>query len=151
MKWPVGPDNLLLVSVGTGAADPDVKKSSFTAGHAINALLSLMNDCASLQETILQWMSSSPSAREIDRELGDLSNDLLAGIPLLTYLRYNVDLRKKSVQKLDSSLTDSKMIESLSDMDAPENMKVLHKLGVLEAELDVNSRDFEAKFDLTPG
>ncbi len=151
MKWPVGPDNLLLVSVGTGAADPDVKKSSFTAEHAINALLSLMNDCASLQETILQWMSSSPTAREIDRELGDLGNDLLAGMPLLTYLRYNVDLHKKSVQKLNSSLTDSKMIESLSDMDAPKNMEVLHKLGVLAAELDVNSRDFEAKFDLPPG
>lgn len=150
MKWPVGQDNLLLVSVGTGAADPDVKKSNITAGHAINALLSLMNDCATLQETILQWISSSPAARQIDRELGDLGNDLLAGIPLLTYLRYNVDLRKKNVQKLDSSLTDSKMIESLSNMDAPENMEVLHKLGVLAAELDVNSSDFEPKFDLPP-
>jgi hypothetical protein len=148
MGWPAGADNILLVSVGTGAADPEVKKSAFTAGHAINALLSLMNDCASLQETILQWMSSSPTAQEIDRELGDLGNDLLAGTPLLSYLRYNVDLRKESVQKLDPSLTDSKMIESLSDMDSPENMEVLHKLGVLAAENDVNDSDFEAKFDL---
>ena len=148
MKWPVGPDNLLLVSVGTGAADPEVKKSGFTAGHAINALLSLMNDCASLQETILQWMSSSPTAREIDGDLGDLGKDLLAGIPLLTYLRYNVDLRKESIQQLDPGLTDAKLIESLSDMDAPENMEVLYRLGVLAADLNVNDTDFEAKFDL---
>jgi len=47
MSWPSGAENILLVSVGTGAADPEVKKSFFTAGHAINALLSLMNDCAS--------------------------------------------------------------------------------------------------------
>jgi len=40
------------------------------------------------------------------------------------------------------------MIESLSDMDSPENMEVLHKLGVLAAENDVNDSDFEAKFDL---
>jgi len=95
-------------------------------------------------------MSSGPTAQEIDRELGDLSNDLLAGIPLLTYLRYNVDLRKESVQELDPSLTDSKMIESLSDMDSPENMEVLHKLGALAAKLNVNSSDFKAKFDLPP-
>jgi uncharacterized protein len=149
IKWPVGADNLLLVSVGTGAADPDVKKSSFTAGHAINALLSLMNDCASLQETILQWLSSSPTACEIDREVGNLGKDLLAGKPLLTYLRYNVDLREESVKKLDQNLIDSEMIESLSAMDAPENMKILHSLGVLAADLKIKGSDFAAKFDLT--
>ena len=148
LGWPAGVDKILLVSVGTGAADPEVKKSGFTAGHAINALLSLMNDCASFQETILQWMSSSSTARIIDGELGDLGNDLLAGPPLLTYLRYDVDLRKESAQELDPSLNDSKMIDSLSDMDAPENMAALHRLGVLAAGANVNDQDFEAKFDL---
>ena len=75
-----GADKLLLVSVGSGAADPEVKTAYITAQQAIRALLSLMNDCASLQETILQWMSSSPTAREIDRELGDLRHDLVAGL-----------------------------------------------------------------------
>ena len=146
--WPAGADKLLLVSVGTGAADPEVKKANITAQHAIEALLSLMNDCASLQETLLQWMSSSPTAREIDRELGDLRHDLVAGAPLLSYMRYNVDLRKASVQRLDPSLTDSKGIESLSEMDAPENMAVLHRLGTLAAERDVKGGDFASVFDL---
>jgi hypothetical protein len=90
------------------------------------------------------------AARKIDRDLGDLSTDLLAGIPLLTYLRYDVDLHKESVRELNSSVTESKMIESLSEMDAPENMEVLPKLGVPAAELHVDSSDFEAKFDLAP-
>ena len=110
-----------------------------------------MNDCASLQETMLQWMSSSPTAREIDGDLGDLDNDLLAGAHLLTYLRYDVDLRKESVQKLEPELTDDKLIQSLSEMDAPENMKVLHRLGVQAAKINVNERDFDANFDLPPG
>jgi hypothetical protein len=146
--WPAGAEKLLLVSVGTGAADPDVKGSSITAKHAVSALLSLMNDCASLQETLLQWMSSSPTAREFDRELGDLSQDLIAGAPLLSYLSYNVDLQKKSVQQLDSGLTDRDLIESLNAMDAPENMDVLHRLGPLEAARDVKDADFPAVFDL---
>jgi hypothetical protein len=31
-----------------------------------------MDDCAALVETLMQWMSASPTAREIDREIGDL-------------------------------------------------------------------------------
>lgn len=148
MGWPVGPDNLLLVSVGTGSADPQVKKSIITAKQAVSALLSLMEDCAVFQETLLQWISSSPTAREIDRELGDLRHDLLAGAPLISYQRYNVALRPAAVQQLDPSLTDSKLIESLSAMDAPENMDVLHRLGLLAAERDIKGSDFAAKFDL---
>lgn len=146
--WPTGADKLLLVSVGTGAVDPEVKKATITARHAIGALLSLMDDCASLQETLLQWLSSSPTAREIDRELGDLRHDLVAGAPLLSYLRYNVDLRKACLQRLDPSLTDSRAIDSLSEMDAPENMAVLHRLGALAAERDIKAGDFASVFDL---
>lgn len=146
--WPTGADKILLVSIGTGAADPDVKKADITAEHAIKALLSLMDDCASLQETLLQWLSSSPTAREIDRELGDLRHDLVAGAPLLSYLRYNVDLRSESLALLDPALTDPKLIESLSAMDAPENMTVLHRLGQLAAERDIRDSDFATNFDL---
>ena len=146
--WPTGAEKLLLVSIGTGAADPDVKKEGIVAKQAISALLSLMEDCATLQETLLQWMSSSPTAREIDRELADLRHDLVAGAPLLSYLRYNVDLRKKSVQQLDPNLTDNKLIKSLSEMDAPQNMAMLYQLGKLAAERDVNAGDFASVFDL---
>jgi hypothetical protein len=146
--WPAGADKLLLVSVGTGAADPVVKRAFFAAEHAVGALLSLMQDCASLQQTLLQWMSSSPTAREMDRELGDLRHDLVAGAPLLSYLRYDVDLRPACVQRLDPDLTDPERIKSLSEMDAPENMDALHRLGMLAAERDVNGADFASVFDL---
>lgn len=145
--WPTGADKLLLVSLGTGAADPEVKKANITATHAIRALLSLMGDCASLQETLLQWLSSSPTARQIDRELGDLRHDLVAGAPLLSYLRYNVDLRRASVLQLRPE-SDVEVIESLSAMDAPANMEVLYDLGVLAAGRDVKSDDFASVFDL---
>jgi predicted acylesterase/phospholipase RssA len=148
LGWPTGAQKLMLVSVGTGAVNPEVKKEGLAAKQAIGALLSLMDDSASFQETMLQWMSSSSTAREIDRELGDLHNDLVAGEPLLTYLRYDVDLREKSVKQLEPSFTDTEKIASLSAMDAPENMEVLHRLGTLAAEQDVKNRDFTPVFDL---
>ena len=148
VKWDVGVDKILLISVGTGAVDPEVKKANVTAKHAVNALLSLMDDCAALQETLLQWMSSSSNAREIDREIGCLENDLISKAPLLSYLRYNVDLREEAVKQLDPTLTDSETIKSLSEMDAPENMKILYKLGTLAASADVQPKDFPPQFDL---
>jgi predicted acylesterase/phospholipase RssA len=146
--WPVGADALLLVSVGTGSANAGVKIASVAAAHGIKSLLSLMEDSAVLQETLLQWMSSSATARPIDREIGDLKNDLVARVPLLSYLRYNVDLGKESVQQLDPALKDDERIASLVEMDAPDNMDVLHRLGCLAAERDVRARDFPAGFDL---
>jgi hypothetical protein len=148
LGWQPGADKILLVSVGTGAANPAVKRANIAAQQAISALLSLMDDCATLQETMLQWLSSSPTARQIDAELGDLGHDLVSGAQLLTYLRYNVNLHAENVQRLDPSLTDTDLIESLSAMDAPENMAVLHKLGVLAGDQDVNGDDFASVFDL---
>jgi len=146
--WPTGADKLLLVSVGTGAADRRVKRANLTAEHAIKAVVALMDDCADLQETLLQWMSSSRTARPIDREMGDLQHDLVARAPLLSYMRYNVDLSVDSVLALNPKLKSEKKIETLTEMDAPENMVTLHRLGALAGERDVLAGDFAGTFDL---
>jgi predicted acylesterase/phospholipase RssA len=146
--WPTGPDRLLVVSVGTGVADPQVAHASLAAKQALNALLSLMEDSAAMQETLMQWLSVSPTARVLDRQIGDLKNDTLGGAKLLSYLRYNVDLDAASVQKLDPSLQNSKVITGLSAMDAPENMALLHRLGELAGARDIDPAHFPKVFDL---
>ena len=142
INWPTGADKLLVVSIGTGAADPTVTHASLAAKQAVDALLSLMNDTATLQETLLQWLSDGPTARRINREVGDLEGDVLNGTAALTYRRYNVDLRASSVQELEPALQDPKVIESLSAMDSPANMTVLHRLGMLAAQRDIKRRAF---------
>jgi hypothetical protein len=147
VAWPTGADKLLVVSVGTGAPDPDVTHARVAAKQAVSALLSLMNDSATLQETVMQWLSSSPTARPFDREVGDLQKDLVGGMPVLSYLRYNVDLRCEAVKLLDPALKDE-TITSLSAMDAPANMEMLHHLGDLAASRDIHSDHFPPVFDL---
>jgi uncharacterized protein len=148
INWPTGDDKLLVVSIGTGAADPTVTHASLAAKQAVDALLSLMNDSATLQEMLLQWLSDGPTARRVNREVGDLQGDVLHGVAALTYRRYNVDLRATSLQELEPALTDPKLIESLSAMDSPANMTVLHRLGTLAAQRDIKAEHFPARFDL---
>ena len=147
INWKTGPDQMLLVSVGTGAADPRQTPSHIAAKGAIRALFGLMDDCAALVETMMQWVSSSPTARTIDREIGDLSGNLLGGTPLLSYLRYNVTLSEEEVRTLQPGLP-AKQIASLSRMDVPGNLDALLALGVAAAAKKVKPEDFPTAFNL---
>ncbi len=148
IQWETGADKLLLVSAGTGAPDPAVRRSEVAVAHAFRSLLSLMDDCASFQETLLQWVSDSPTARKIDSELQLLDGDLLGGKPLVSYVRYNTNLDSASITSLLGGKAKEIAVENLSAMDAPENMDALHEIGLAVGRRDVRSDHFPKAFDL---
>ncbi|MGH7795393.1 MAG: patatin-like phospholipase family protein [Candidatus Binatia bacterium] len=145
--WPTGADKLLVVSVGTGSRDPAMTPAKLAVEHAVKSLFSLMDDCASLVETLLQWMSTSQTARVIDREAGDLRHDLIAPAPLISYLRYNVALTQASLTDLGLKFDDEE-VEGLSAMDDPDNMTALQGIGARAAKRQVRAEDFPSNFDL---
>ncbi len=63
-------------------------------------------------------------------------------------MRYNVDLRVDEVKELDPTLK-KEIIESLSALDAPQNMETLHRLGELGAGRDIQPEHFPEAFDLS--
>ena len=145
--WPTGSDKLLVVSVGTGSRDLKVAPAKLAVDNALKSLLSVMDDCATLMETLLQWLSSSPTARMINREVDDLRHDLIAPVPLISYLRYNVALSKDSLSQIGMEFDDEK-IEGLSAMDDPGNMRTLQEIGAKAAKQQVRAEDFPSNFDL---
>jgi predicted acylesterase/phospholipase RssA len=147
VNWPTGDDKLFVVSVGTGAANPEHAPSKIAAEGAVKALLSLMDDCATLVETMMQWMSSGTKINRIDRELGDLGGDLVAAAPLFSYVRYNVSFEPNAVKRLIPELTGKK-IDSLSAMDETDNLQTWKQLGELAAAEKVEETDFPRNFDL---
>jgi hypothetical protein len=147
INWKVSPDDLLLVSVGTGMSDPSQAPSRIAAQGAVRALFSLMDDCASLVETCMQWMSDSPTARVMDRELGDCTDDVLGGAPLLSYLRYNTFLTPEQVARLTPELLPEQ-IATLGAMDDPNNMDALLRIGEAVGREHVSPAHFASKFAL---
>lgn len=140
LSWPLQADSLCLLSVGTGrwgAKTPGRLRrffESIAGAHATRSLLSMMNDASQLNETILQWMSNSPTARQIDRIVGDLVNDNLTTSdgsgPLLTYLRYDVVLEKQWLDHYIPELNISdREIEHLRKMDHSHNLDLMIELG----------------------
>jgi hypothetical protein len=145
-EWRTGPDKLLLVSVGTGLANRTRARARglrATAGaRAVDALLSIMDDCNAEVETMMQWLSTSPTARRINRQLGTLGGDLLAGAPMLEYLRYNVEFERRWMTEHLSLDRSQAQLDTLAQMDQPGNMDALAELGRLAAATQVMDDHF---------
>lgn len=150
-NWEMGADQLLVVSLGTGRQSADVGVSEGLAAvslaHAMRALASIMDDCGDMVETVMQWLSHSPTARDIDREIGKVE-PALGAAARLSYLRYNVSFEADWFRDhlgLDWKDAD---VTGLAAMDKPENMDKLHAVGVAAGARLVDERHFPAAFDL---
>ncbi len=151
-NWPVGVDNLLLVSVGTG-----YDRDKLTAQDVLNmpavqlagqSLLGLMSECDWLGQTLLQWMSDSPTAAHINSEIGDLSDDHLGGQKFLSYLRYNVRFDSHWIKQHIGVELDEKSVKGLAAMDQPKNVVQLANLGATAAAVQMKDSHFPTAFDL---
>jgi hypothetical protein len=149
--WATGEDRLLVVSLGTGKADAEVGHANLIEGtaavHAVLSLKALMEDCADQVETIMQWLSRSPTAREIDREIGKVDAPL-GGTPLCSYLRYNALLTSDWVENNLGEKIGAKALKALEAMDDPRNIGELDRIGRLVGGKLVKADHFPKTFDL---
>jgi predicted acylesterase/phospholipase RssA len=152
LKWAAGADQLLLVSVGTGAQEIRLSVNEImnmsSAKVSLQALTSLMNDCDAMNQTILQWMSGSPTAWKIDREIGDLQGDILGGRELFSYLRYNVVLDREWLQTNLGVDLKAREVKGLQEMDKPKNMSKLALLGATASHVQIQPDHFPTVFDV---
>ena len=148
LEWPKGEGNLLIVSVGTGAAptsgrtvdDPEQNLAA-TAKQTLDAL---MNQAAFDQDVNCRIVGRCVAGPHIDREVGDLIPRDAAGseIPLTTdlgraflYARYDALLTKDGLTSLECGDIDPAHVSML---DSVEYMKELDRVGcAVGARVDV--------------
>ena len=106
----------------------------------------LMQDASENNELMLQYLSDSPTARQIDLEVGDLSGDLIGGAEHLSYIRYNGTLEQEELEKAGIAATESEL-KSLRDMSAGANAQRLYEIGQAFAMEQVVSSHFPSAFD----
>ncbi len=152
LEWATGADQILLVSLGTGIQPSTLRQDDLMEMKPVElgvvGLASLMDDASALNELLLQWMSSSETARDIDSEIGDLSDDMLGGTaPLLSYLRYDVRFETAWLDDTLNLTYSAQQLDSIAKMDKPENVDALLAIGAAAASL-VEERHFGPGFDL---
>ena len=150
-RWPTGEDQLLLVSIGTGAWEvnrsPEQVLSSKMWNWAGEVPAMVMNDSNDLNQLLMQFLGVAPNARMIDSEIGDLADEYLGGRPLLTYLRYDLALETEELTGLGRADLAAE-VKELRLMDRGENARPLYDLGRLGADRDVLDAQLPAVFDL---
>jgi predicted acylesterase/phospholipase RssA len=136
--WEMGEEKLDITSVGTGRASQALGVSSgfdsVAAKHAVKALKSVLDDCEDMVEVMMQWLSHSPTARSIDRELGTLAGSCAGAGPSVRYHRYNVHFEPAWFKETLGRDYSAAMLDDLARMDKPANMMHLEEIGQLAAQ-----------------
>jgi len=157
-RWETGADKLLLASIGTGTftkvVDAEKMAANNMLGWAATVPDMLMEDATYQNQLLLQYLSKSPTAIEIDSEIGDLRDDLLTPQPMLHYLRYQAYLEQPKTMP-DGTQEDKphlpfndKIIEKMRQMDKAEMVDQLLQVGRIYAQRRIEEGHFPTVFDL---
>ena len=146
LRWPTGPDRLLLVSVGTGRSlatssldpgqqSPSLLEAARTVPHALISSASIQ------QDLLCRAFGRCLAGGALDRELGDLVDmGGAGGLPqLFTYLRYDVALTRDGLAEIGVEGVDPRAIESL---DVVESIPDLQAIGRALAARQVEAAQF---------
>ena len=156
LDWPLGEDNLFIVSIGTGSYRLRSDGGGISAQQAVTALSGVIGDGEALTLTLLQWMSASSNPWKINSEIGDLSEDYLGqrqGLvkPLLRFRRYDAPLEAGWLK--DQLMRDFSAVEleALRDFTNPSNVDRLYELGCEAAKKQIRADHLPDHFKVEAG
>jgi len=137
-RWKLGPDDILLVSIGTGMSRWEKIPEKVEKNHLLNWAQQipdmLMQDASWHNQAILQWLSSCDTRWSIDGEIGDLTDDFITRDQdkkgLLTYLRYNLWLDSPTLKKLMNKDYTSAQVDDLVEMSNAASRFELYDIGL---------------------
>lgn len=153
--WKLGAENLLLVSVGTGMSKLEELPANIQTHNLLKWAQEIpdmfMQDGSWHNQLILQWLSKSPTAYEIDGEVGDLKEDLLVidatnNKGLLSYLRYNMLLTEEKLKPLMNKQYSKEQVDDLVEMSNAASRFELYDIGFKAAETQVEENHFDKHF-----
>jgi uncharacterized protein len=148
LSWELGPENLLIVSVGTGSfrsgLDPLRGARLSAIGLAIRSLSGMITESQQLVLTLMTYLGDSPVRWPINSEIGDVGQIVAPTGHLFRYLRYDLQLEDRWLrQDLDETLS-TEAIAGLQQMDRPSSMAALYELGRKAAAKQIKRSDLEA-------
>jgi len=145
LNWPVGPDKMLLVSVGTGTSpkananlQPDEMNLLYNASSIPSALMfAALNE----QDFLCRVFGDCLAGCALDREIGDMKGKKGPALPkLFTYMRYNAELTEEGLGQL--GLKDIRP-EHVQALDSVAYIPELQRVGQAVAEEEVQATHFD--------
>lgn len=129
LNWPVGPEELSIVSVGTGRSRPP-PPSAWTpsAKLAVDGLRGVIEDSMSLSLMMMQWLGTSESPEHLNRDIGTLEGEPLGGRALFAFQRFDVRLEEEWLETYFGLPFEAREIVRLRQLDDAVSMGALYDL-----------------------
>ena len=148
LSWPLGTDNLTIVSIGTGSSRPRVGLEELAwirpVGVAIRALTAQISESEQLVQTLMSWLGETSISWRINSELTDTSKiPAPYNRPMFRFLRYNIRLEQEWLARELGVHIDKKTISRYEMMDVPENIPAIYELAVRAAERQIKREHFQ--------
>ncbi len=142
--WPTGEDQMLIVSVGTGASAN--AKNNLTPRemnliyNASNIPSALMAAALHEQDFLCRVFGKCLAGDLLDRELGDVIGQGIKDAPkLFTYVRYNAELSREGLDALDLQQINPGHVQQ---MDSVDHIAEMQEVGRAVAQQKVNAAHF---------
>jgi hypothetical protein len=150
LSWPLGAENLTIVSIGTGSFRPHVSLKELAwirpIGMAIRALSGQIAESSQLVLTMMSWLGDCSIAWPINSELNDFcSVPAPFGQPLFRFLRYDIRLEQGWLARELGLTIDERTLSRYELIDTPENIPAIYDLGKRAAERQIKREHLVAR------
>ena len=144
--WPVGEDQMLLISVGTGASirvNTALRaKQMHLLYHARSIPAALLHACAEEQDFLCRVFGKFQGGRALNGEVGDLVDVANpAGPKAFTYVRYDLELTREGLDELGLRHIDPLDVQPL---DKVSSLPQLCEVGRTAAQRQVQPAHFSS-------
>jgi uncharacterized protein len=148
LNWRIGPENLLVVSVGTGSFRPTMNPHDAMRASAISlavrSLAAMISEGQQLVLTLMTFLGQSPVEWPINSEIGDLGKIQAPTGHFFRFLRYDFRLEEGWLAEKLGVRLPVEEIAGLRKMDQPASMPTLYDLGRKAAALQIKREDLVA-------
>jgi hypothetical protein len=147
LRWPLGKDNLTIISVGTGSFRRTITEQIGSrypsAVLAVQALTGLIADSQTAALTLLHWLSGTNPLWPINTEIASLEHDQPPlGHALFGFQRYDAQLESDWLKReLDIALSQD-ATELVRRMDDPNIIPQAYEIGQAVAKRFVKPEHF---------
>lgn len=129
--WPCGPQNLFLLSIGTGRwrrrVPPERAARAGPLRLALDTLSGLVTDGEQHSLTVMEWIGQSRAPSTLTAEIGDLGDDFAFDAPQFAFLRLDVPLEQAPLAELGIDLPEAELAR-FRTLDDPGVIRPLHDL-----------------------
>ncbi|MBN9346466.1 MAG: patatin-like phospholipase family protein [Devosia sp.] len=135
LNWPVGVEELSIVSVGTGRSRPP-PASAWTpsAKLAVDGLRGVIEDTMSTSLMLMQWLGATQLPEHLNRDVGTLACEPLGGRELFAFQRFDVRLEESWLETYFGLPFEAREIIRLRQIDDAGAMGALYDLAREVAE-----------------